>query len=108
ATTMQDWAAHSAEFFHHDVDFPDVMPYLPNMNTVTDLQYFFAAVAPKPLFISETRERRNWPVEGFMRVKELATTVYGLTGNQDALEVVPVVSRNCPEEFLTWLKEVVK
>lgn len=59
------------------------MPYLPSMLTQTDLDYCYAAVAPRPLVVARLID--GWPKSGFEQVEAMTGRVYGLGGSQDAL-----------------------
>jgi len=79
-TTLRDWAVNVAprelHFFH-------LMPYLPSLLTVTDLDCVYAAVAPRPLVL--VRLTDGWPRSGFEQVAARATSVFQLHNAADAL-----------------------
>ncbi len=79
-TTFRDWAANVAprelHFFH-------LMPYLPSLLTVTDLDYVYAAVAPRPLVL--VRLTDGWPRSGFDQVAARAAAVFQLHNAVDSL-----------------------
>jgi hypothetical protein len=66
-----------------EVSFVHVMPYLPGMLAVADLDYFIAAIAPRPLVLA--RLKAGWPKSGFDQAVATAAAVYRLTGDQKAL-----------------------
>jgi len=77
ATTARDWALEAAPGI---LLFDHIMPYLPSIVTRTDLEYFYAAVAPRPLLLVRFGDRARWPDSGFDRVKALAGSVYEVLG----------------------------
>ena len=79
-TTFRDWADNLAP---EQLNFSRVMPYLPSMLTVTDLDYCFAALAPRPLLIAQLID--GWPESGYEQVKAMTTHAYGLQQSEDAL-----------------------
>jgi dienelactone hydrolase len=97
--TVQDWAQEVAPIMHH---FDRVMPYLPSITTKTDLQYLYAAVAPRPLLLVDGTDRRYWPESGFQRAKATATHVYEVVNAGGKLSVVPARSEWGVEELSTW------
>jgi dienelactone hydrolase len=82
-TTVRDWAVNVApgeqHFFH-------VMPYLPSLLTVTDLDCVYAALAPRPLVV--VRLTDGWPRTGFDQAAARASAVYGLLRSGDALQTL--------------------
>ncbi|NQT17319.1 MAG: dienelactone hydrolase family protein, partial [Planctomycetes bacterium] len=72
-TTFRDWAEQVAP---EKLNFTRIMPYLPSMLTKTDLDYCFAAVAPRPLLVARLVD--GWPESGFQQVEAMASHVYGL------------------------------
>jgi len=82
-TTFRDWAENVAP---NRLSFTHVMPYLPSMLTKTDLDYCFAAVAPRPLVVARLID--GWPKSGFEQVEATASRVYGVCGCADALVVL--------------------
>lgn len=79
-TTFRDWAEHVAP---EKLNFTRILPYLPGMLTRTDLDYCFAAVAPRPLLVARLVD--GWPESGFQQVEAMASRVYGLCEAEDAL-----------------------
>ena len=79
-TTFRDWAENVAPEKLH---FTRIMPYLPAMLAVTDLDDCFAAVAPRPLLVARLVD--GWPTSGFEQVAARASHVYGLCDGADAL-----------------------
>jgi hypothetical protein len=77
ATTFRDWAALTAPAINR---FDVVMPYLPSMLTKTDLDYCYAALAPRPLLVVRSGDRKLWPDAGFAHVAATAGAVYGTVG----------------------------
>ncbi len=79
-TTLRDWAVNVAprelHFFH-------LMPYLPSLLTVTDLDCVYAAVAPRPLVL--VRLTDGWPRSGFDQVAARATAVFQLHNAAESL-----------------------
>jgi dienelactone hydrolase len=82
-TTWRDWSLNVAprelHFFH-------LMPYLPSLLTVTDLDCVYAAIAPRPSVI--VRLTDGWPRSGFEQVAARAVAVYGLLQAEDALQTL--------------------
>jgi len=82
-TTWRDWSLHVApgelHFFH-------VMPYLPSLLSVTDLDCAYAALAPRPSVIVRLTE--GWPRSGFEQVAARSAAVYGLLQAEDALQTL--------------------
>jgi len=97
--TVQDWAQEVAPIMHH---FDRVMPYLPSITTRTDLQYFYAAVAPRSLLLVDGTDRRYWPESGFQRAEATAAHVYELVNARGKLSVVPARSDWAVEELSSW------
>ena len=83
ATTCRDWSVQTApaelHFFH-------LMPYLPSLLTVTDLDCAVAAAAPRPLVL--VRLNDGWPRSGFEQVAARCTEVYGMLNAEQALGVL--------------------
>ena len=82
-TTVRDWAVNVAPEM---LNFTRVMPYLPSMLTQTDLDYCFAAVAPRPLLVARLVD--GWPESGFEQVAATTSRVYGLCGSEGSLMLV--------------------
>lgn len=82
-TTVRDWSENVAPNL---VEFTRVMPYLPSILTKTDLDYLFAALAPRPLLIGRLVD--GWPKAGFDQVVGTAGSVYRLYEASDALLVL--------------------
>jgi dienelactone hydrolase len=82
-TTFRDWAEKTAP---EQLNFTQVMPYLPSMLTVTDLDYCFAALAPRPLVVARLID--GWPESGFEQVRAIASHVYALDESEDSLIVL--------------------
>ncbi len=101
ATTVQDWAAEVAPAMHL---FDRLMPYLPSIATKTDLQYYYAAVAPRPLLLVDTTDRQHWPAGGFKRAKETAAAVYGMLDAEKNLTAVAQESSWGLDEVRSWLR----
>jgi dienelactone hydrolase len=83
ATTCRDWSVHVApgelHFFH-------LMPYLPSLLTVTDLDCVVAALAPRPVAL--VRLNDGWPRSGFEQVAARCDDVYRLLKAEDSLRVL--------------------
>ena len=92
AITAEDWANHVAPTQHL---FDRIMPYLPSLATRTDLQCFYAAVAPRPLLLVETPGRPGWPESAFQRVSAEARCVYDLT--QSGKSLLRVRAQDCTD-----------
>ncbi|MFH1924120.1 MAG: dienelactone hydrolase family protein [Planctomycetota bacterium] len=82
-TTTRDWAENVAP---ETLNFTRVMPYLPSMLTRTDLDYYFAALAPRPLLVARLID--GWPESGFEQVAATTSLVYGLCGSGESLMLV--------------------
>ncbi len=78
-TTLRDWAVHVAP---HELHFFHLMPYLPSLAAVTDLDCVYAALAPRPLVV--VRLTDGWQRSGFEQVAARAAAVYGLLRAPDA------------------------
>lgn len=89
ATTVEDWAKTEAQ---HLGAFSQVMPYLPGIAARTDLQYLWAAVAPRPLLLVRPGRRPGAAVD---RVSATCRNVYDLLGCGKAF--VDVVAGGCTE-----------
>jgi dienelactone hydrolase len=91
ATTWRDWSVHVApgelHFFH-------LMPYLPALLSVTDLDCAYAALAPRPLAL--VRLTDGWPRSGFEQATARAAAVYGLL--QAGGELLTLGPREMSEE----------
>ncbi len=81
-TTVRDWAENTAPSL---IEFTHPMPYLPDLLTVTDLDYLFAAIAPRPLLIARLADG---PTAGFQQIAERTAEVYGLLGAEKSLLTV--------------------
>ena len=79
-TTFRDWAQAAAP---EETSFLHVMPYLPGVAAVTDLDYCLAAVAPRPMVVA--RLKAGWSKSGFEQVVTTARAAYRLSGNENAL-----------------------
>jgi hypothetical protein len=79
-TTFRDWATSAAP---EEISFLHVMPYLPGMLAVTDLDYCLAAVAPRPMVVA--RLKAGWSKSGFDQVAATARAVYRLSRHDDSL-----------------------
>jgi hypothetical protein len=79
-TTLRDWAVNVAP---HELHFFHLMPYLPSLLTVTDLDCVYAAVAPRPLVL--VRLTDGWPRSGFDQVAARAASVFQLHNAADSL-----------------------
>lgn len=83
ATTMRDWVTNVApnelRFFH-------IMPFLPSLLQVCDLDLCYAAVAPRPLLL--VRQKDGWPRSGFEQVAATAASVYQLCQAETELLVL--------------------
>ena len=101
-TTVQDWAMIAPQTLTR---FERIMPYLPNIMTKTDLQYFFAAAAPRPLLLVDTGggERHPWPASGFGRVAQMAGLVYKLLDAPSKLSTAAASTSGGVDELLEWL-----
>jgi dienelactone hydrolase len=90
-TTFRDWAEHVAP---ERLNFTRIMPYLPSLLSKTDLDDYFAAVAPRPLLVARLID--GWSESGFNQVKARSGQVYSLLGSEDSL--VAVGPRGITEE----------
>ena len=78
AITVRDWADHVAPERNN---YDRIFPYLPNIAATTDLQYIYAAIAPRPLLLMDRGEdRADWPADGFGRVRKTSAEIYTLLG----------------------------
>ena len=84
ATTVRHWAAEVAPRLHA---FDRVMPYVPSILTKTDLDYYYAAIAPRPLVLVGLAGI-DFPESGFKQVAATAAGVYRLHGEADGLCVL--------------------
>jgi dienelactone hydrolase len=75
ATTARAWAEEVAP---GQAAFSQIMPYLPGLLEVTDLEYFFAALAPRPALVVRWGNPSTWPAAGYERIADLAGRVYRL------------------------------
>jgi hypothetical protein len=82
-TTLRDWAEKVAP---EETTFVHTLPYLPGMLAKADLDFCFAAIAPRPLVIARLKE--GWPKSGFDQVAATAATAYRLAGAEKALMAV--------------------
>jgi len=98
--TMRDWADHVAPAAGL---FVRVMPYLPGMLKRTDLQYYYASLAPRPLLLVDGTDRAHWPASGFERVRQTAGEVYELLDAPKKLQAVPAESSWGMQEVTDWL-----
>jgi len=101
ATTAEAWANHVAPQAYL---FLNVMPYLPGLTSQTDLQYIYAALAPRPLLLADLSERSQWPASGFDCVRNVTTAVYDLLDAKSSLTAVPAQSSWPMQEVCDWLK----
>jgi dienelactone hydrolase len=83
ATTLRDWVAHVApgelRFFH-------IMPGLPSILTQTDLDFFYAAIAPRPLVLVKLKD--GWARSGFDQVVTTASAIYTLHQAEQAMRAL--------------------
>ncbi|MCL4203936.1 MAG: dienelactone hydrolase family protein [Pirellulaceae bacterium] len=83
ATTCRDWSVQTApgelHFFH-------LMPYLPSLLTVTDLDCAYASLAPRPVVL--VRLNDGWSRSGFEQAAARCAEVYGMLRADDALRVL--------------------
>jgi len=98
--TARDWADHVAPDAQ---SFDWVMPYVPGMLKRTDLQYYYAALAPRPLLLVDRTDRAHWPESGFTRVRETAGEVYDLLGASKRLRTVSEPISRDGQEIVEWL-----
>jgi dienelactone hydrolase len=98
--TSQDWACEVAPKL--DV-FSEMMPYLPGLLAQTQLQYVYAAVAPKPLLLVDHKDHARWPVAGFKRASDAVRTAYELSDAPRALTVGVGPSAG-EAEIRAWLR----
>jgi dienelactone hydrolase len=77
ATTFRDWATLAAPAISR---FDIIMPYLPSMLTKTDLDYCYAALAPRPLLVVRSGDRKLWPDTDFAHVAATVGAVYRTVG----------------------------
>ena len=82
ATTFREWSLHRApgelHFFH-------LMPYLPSLLTLADLDCLYAASAPRPAVLVRLNE--GWPRSGFEQVAARCAEVYRMLESEDRLRV---------------------
>jgi len=97
--TVQDWAQEVAPIMHQ---FDRIMPYLPSIVKKTDLQYFYAAVAPRPLLLVDATDREHWPETGFQRAKMMASHVYDLLEANNRISAMPAKSSWGLQELRMW------
>ena len=64
------------------------MPYLPGLLKVTDFEYLFAALAPRPLIVVRWGNPSQWPTAGYDRIEAMAGQAFRLTGSAPALSVI--------------------
>ena len=83
-TTFRDWAQTVAP---ERLALSQIMPYLPSMLKTTDLDYCFAAVAPRPLVIARLVD--GWDKSGFEQIEQTATTVCGLYESDSLIALGP-------------------
>lgn len=86
AVTVQDWGEHVAPKrgpFHH------VMPYLPGITTQTDLQFFYASVAPRPLVLVKCGKPASCLDSAFDRISVTCRSVFGLLESDASFIPVP-------------------
>jgi hypothetical protein len=105
AITVRDWAEQVAPAWN---TFDRIMPYLPDLAVKADLQYVYAAAAPRPLLLVDAPDRPNWPEAAFERVSRMAANVYTLSGNRQRLTVIPARSADGVEEVRSWLRTALK
>ncbi len=79
-TTLRDWAENVAP---EETTFLHTLPYLPGMLAKMDLDYCFAAIAPRPLVLARLKE--GWSKSGFDQVVATAAAAYRLGKAQEAL-----------------------
>lgn len=101
AITVRDWAVTVAPRLGQ---FDRIMPYLPGIATKTDLQYVYAAVAPRPLLLVDGTDRANWPEVAYQRVRKQAEQVFALYGAAEKLTLTPAQSPWGIEELRRWAK----
>jgi dienelactone hydrolase len=101
AITVRDWAVTVAPRLGQ---FDRIMPYLPGIATKTDLQYVYAAVAPRPLLLVDGTDRANWPEVAYQRVRKQAEQVFALYGAAEKLTLTPAQSPWGIEELHRWAK----
>ena len=101
--TMRDWADQVAPGAGA---FDWVMPYVPGMLEQTDLQYYYASLAPRPLLLVDGTDRAHWPASGFTRVRETAGEVYELLGAGERLRAVAAASPWGVQEVVDWLESL--
>jgi hypothetical protein len=95
--TVRDWAERVAP-----ADYV-VMPYLPDIMTVTDWQYVYSAALPRPLLLVDGTDRANWPAAAFRRTQRVAKQVASLQNAADRLTCVPAASGWGVQEVRDWL-----
>jgi dienelactone hydrolase len=82
ATTFREWSLHRApgelHFFH-------LMPYLPSLLTLADLDCLYAASAPRPAVLVRLNE--GWPCSGFEQAAARCAEVYRMLASEDCLRV---------------------
>ncbi|NQT36964.1 MAG: hypothetical protein HQ581_05720, partial [Planctomycetes bacterium] len=80
-TTVRDWAEKVTPNLMRCAH---TMPYMPGILAKTDLDYCFAALAPRPLLLARVID--GWPESGSNQVTTTATGVYSLyEGSGDAI-----------------------
>lgn len=75
-------------------------------DTKTDIQYFYASLAPRPLLLIDLEDRRKWPKSGFERVRKTAGAVYDLLGADDKLTAYSEGLSTTLEQVRNWLGKV--
>jgi dienelactone hydrolase len=83
ATTVRDWVANQAPGAPRLLRIP---PCLPAMLPKTDLDFFYGAIAPRPLVA--VRLKDGWSKSGFEQVSATAQAVYKLDQAEAALSAL--------------------
>jgi len=105
AITVRDWADKVAP---SENEFSYWAPYLNGITLLTDLQYVYSSIAPRPLLLVDSTARNLWPESGYQRVEEMADQIFKLNGKPDALTKRPARSAWGIEEIRPWLGIVLK
>jgi hypothetical protein len=82
ATTFREWSLHRAP---GELHFVHLMPCLPSLLTVTDLDCLYAASAPRPTVLVRLNE--GWPRSGFEQAAARCAEVHRMLKSEDRLRV---------------------
>jgi dienelactone hydrolase len=104
AITVEDWTERVAPSLS---EFDRIMPYLPGIIAVTDLQYIYSAAAPRPLLLLDETDRQNWPEGAYQRVQKMVQDVYGINGDVKSITTGVRQSLLGATEIEAWLRSVI-